>query len=98
MRTLNEYEDLEQIEDTIVDDLRGARGAHRGIWASALAHKERQIVTRTDGGESVQIEIYKEADANIVALAKRVKARCRASWTSRRTKSARTAVRRKRGR
>ena len=37
------------------------------------AHKEREILTRTDGGESVQIEIYKEGDANIVALAGRVR-------------------------
>ena len=38
------------------------------------AHKEREILTRTDSQESVQIDIFKEADANIVALAKRVKA------------------------
>ena len=44
------------------------------------SHKEREILTRTDGGESVQIEIFKEGDANIVALAKRVKA-CSASST-----------------
>jgi HAE1 family hydrophobic/amphiphilic exporter-1 len=37
------------------------------------SHKEREIITRTDGGESVQIEIYKEADTNSVALARRVK-------------------------
>jgi multidrug efflux pump subunit AcrB len=38
------------------------------------SHKEREIITRTDGGPSVQIEIYKEGDANIVNLAKRVRA------------------------
>jgi multidrug efflux pump subunit AcrB len=38
------------------------------------AHKEREILTRTDGKPSVQIEIYKEGDANIVSLAKRVRA------------------------
>ena len=36
------------------------------------AHKEREIMTRTDGAESVQIDIYKEADANMVAVAKTV--------------------------
>jgi HAE1 family hydrophobic/amphiphilic exporter-1 len=38
------------------------------------AHKEREIVTHTDGASSVQIEIFKEGDANIVALAKRIHA------------------------
>jgi len=41
------------------------------VWA----HKERQITTRTDGHDSVQIEIFKEADTNIVSLAHRVKER-----------------------
>jgi multidrug efflux pump subunit AcrB len=34
-------------------------------------HREREILTRTQR-ESVQIDIYKEADANIVAVAKAV--------------------------
>ncbi|HKS38360.1 MAG TPA: efflux RND transporter permease subunit, partial [Verrucomicrobiae bacterium] len=37
-------------------------------------HKEREIMTRTDGAESVQIDIYKEADANMVAVAKAITA------------------------
>ena len=41
---------------------------------SSWGHKEREILTRTDGGESVQIDIFKEADANIVALAQAVSA------------------------
>jgi HAE1 family hydrophobic/amphiphilic exporter-1 len=41
------------------------------VWAN----HERQITTSTDGRESVQIEVFKEADANIVALAARVKER-----------------------
>ena len=35
-------------------------------------NKEREIITRINGEESVEIEIYKEADANIVNVAKRV--------------------------
>ena len=74
VRTINEFQDLGQIEETII-----ARVDDRDIRVSDLgevlyANKERQILTRTDGGASVQIEIYKEADANIVALAKAIKA------------------------
>ena len=34
--------------------------------------RDREMLTHTDGMESVQIDIYKEADANMVAVAKRV--------------------------
>jgi HAE1 family hydrophobic/amphiphilic exporter-1 len=74
VRTLNEFEDLAQIENTIVATFEGREVRVGDIGRAERTHRERQIVTRTDGGESVQIEIFKEADANIVALAKRVKA------------------------
>ena len=50
---------------------RGATCACSDLGRGERAHKEREIVTRADGGESVQIEVFKEADANIVALAAR---------------------------
>jgi hydrophobic/amphiphilic exporter-1 (mainly G- bacteria), HAE1 family len=75
VRTLNEYRDLEQMRDTIVAVREDRPIRVRDLGRVEWAHKERQITTRTDGRESVQIEIFKEADANIVALAKRVKER-----------------------
>ncbi len=75
VRTLNEYTSLEQIADTIVE-MRGDRAIRiRDLGEVTWSHKERRISTRTEGSESVQIEIFKEADANIVALAERVRAR-----------------------
>jgi HAE1 family hydrophobic/amphiphilic exporter-1 len=74
VRTLNEYEDLDQISQTVVARFEGREVRVRDIGSVARGHKEREIETRTNGGESVQIDIYKEADANIVALAERVKA------------------------
>jgi HAE1 family hydrophobic/amphiphilic exporter-1 len=75
VRTLNEYDSLEQIGDTIVSSTDGRQVRIRDLGAVVWANQERQITTRTDGRESVQIEVFKEADANIVALAQRVKAR-----------------------
>jgi len=75
VRTLNEYEDLQQMEDTIVATRGGRQIRVRDIGTVSWSNKERQITTRTDGRESVQLEVFKEADANIVALAKRVKER-----------------------
>ncbi len=73
VRTLNEYESLQQIADTVVARYEGRDVRISAIGEVVRAHKEREILTRTDSHESVQIEIFKEADANIVALAKRVK-------------------------
>ncbi len=75
VRTLNEYTDLEQIRDTIVA-IRDDRPVRiRDLGEVGWAHAERQIVTHTDGRPSVQVEIFKEADANIVSLAQRVRER-----------------------
>ncbi len=74
VRTLNEYQTLEQIEETVLVRLEERQIRIKDIGRVEFAHKERQILTRTNGGESVQIEILKEADANMVAMAKAVKA------------------------
>jgi HAE1 family hydrophobic/amphiphilic exporter-1 len=75
VRTLNEFDNLEQIGDTIVAFTGGRQVRIRDLGEVVWANAERQITTRTDGLESVQIEVFKEADANIVALAERVKER-----------------------
>ena len=66
VRTLNEYENLQQMEDTIVATREGRQIRVRDLGRVEWSHKERQITTRTDGRESVQLEVFKEADANIV--------------------------------
>jgi len=75
VRTLNEYKDLDQMRDTVVASIGGRQVRIRDVGDVEWGHRERQIVTHTDGRESVQIEVFKEADANIVALADRVKER-----------------------
>ncbi len=74
VRTLNEFENLDQISETIIVNLNGRDIRVKDLGRVVRSHKEREIMTRTDGNESVQIEVFKEGDANIVALAKRVKA------------------------
>lgn len=39
----------------------------------SLGYEERDTLTRLDGNESVEIAIYKEADANIVAVAEHIR-------------------------
>jgi len=74
VRTLNEYGGLEQIASTIVARKDGRDLRVSDVGTVVRAHADRQMATRTDGADSVQIEIFKEADANIVALAARVRA------------------------
>lgn len=72
VRTLNEYTSLEEIGETVVFRFEGREVRVKDIASVERAHKDRDMITRTDGQESVQIDIYKEADANIVAVAKAV--------------------------
>ena len=72
VRTLNEFEDLHQIEETVVANIGGRQLRVKDLGHVIRSHKERQIATNTDGKPSVQIDIYKEADANMVALARTV--------------------------
>ena len=72
IRTLNELESIDEISGLVVAR-RDDAGIHLGDIARVfLAHKDREVITRVNGRESVEIEVYKEADANIVAVARRI--------------------------
>jgi multidrug efflux pump subunit AcrB len=72
IRTLNEFQNVDEIGALIVARQGGADIRLRDIGRVFKDHKDREIITRVNGNESVEIEIYKEADANIVAVARRV--------------------------
>jgi len=73
IRTLNEFQTVDEIAELIVAQHGGADIYLRDVAEVYRSHKDREIVTRVNGGESIEIEIYKEADANIVAVAHRVR-------------------------
>ena len=72
IRTINEYQTLEEIADTIVFRREGREIRVKDLGEVIHGQRDREMLTHTDGMESVQIDIYKEADANMVAVAKRV--------------------------
>jgi len=72
VRTLNEYENLDEIADTVVTRIADRNVRVKDLGRVIRTQKDREIMTHTDGSESVQIDIYKEADANMVAVAKAV--------------------------
>ena len=74
VRTINEFKDLASIENTLLSIVDGREIRVRDVGRVQLSHREREMVTFTDGESSVQIDVFKEADANIVDLADRVRA------------------------
>jgi hypothetical protein len=74
VRTLNEYRTLDEIAATVLTTIDGRPVRVGDVARVVRAHRERQIVTRADGRESVALDLYKEGDANLVALSKRMRA------------------------
>jgi HAE1 family hydrophobic/amphiphilic exporter-1 len=73
VRTLNEFRTVEEIAEVVIGHFNGREIKVKDIARVLRTNKEREIITRVNEQESVEIEIYKEADANIVAVAQRVK-------------------------
>ncbi len=75
VRTLNEFKSLDEIGELIIAQEGDADIRLRDVALVERSHKDREILTRVNGRESVELEIYKEADANIVAVAQAVRDR-----------------------
>lgn len=75
VRTVNEFRDLGEIADAVVGERQGVPLRVRDIARVERSFKDRDMVTRVNGRESVEVEIYKEADANIVALSRTLQER-----------------------
>lgn len=75
VRTLNQFQGLEEIEDVIVTRQNGNTIYLKDVATIEQAYKEREAITRLNGKEAVEIAIYKEGDANTVAVAEALKER-----------------------
>ena len=73
IRTINEYQNLDEIADTIVFRRDGREIRIKDLGQVVYGQRDREMMTKTDGSESVQIDIYKEADANMIKVAADVK-------------------------
>jgi len=72
IRTLNEFQSLQDIADIAIARKGNVDIRLRDIATVERSHEEREIITRVNGTESIEVEIYKEADANIVEVARTV--------------------------
>jgi HAE1 family hydrophobic/amphiphilic exporter-1 len=75
VRMLNQFTSVEEIRNIIIRDQQGRKivlGDVAEVWQGV---KDRGVIARYNGKESVEMAIYKEGDANTVTVAKAVKAR-----------------------
>ncbi|MBI5365152.1 MAG: efflux RND transporter permease subunit [Planctomycetes bacterium] len=75
VRTLNEFRDVAEIGELSIVRRGDAVIRVKDVATIERTHAERQVVTRVDGREAVEIALYREAGANIVELADRVQER-----------------------
>jgi HAE1 family hydrophobic/amphiphilic exporter-1 len=69
VRTVNEFRDVGDIGEIVVVRREGRDVRLSDIASVVPGYKDREVITRVDGREAVEIEVYKEADANIVEMA-----------------------------
>jgi HAE1 family hydrophobic/amphiphilic exporter-1 len=75
VRTLNEFQDIDEFRDAIVAHVAGQPVYLRDVATVEQGYKDREAITRVKGQESVELAIYKEGDANTVQVAERIRNR-----------------------
>jgi HAE1 family hydrophobic/amphiphilic exporter-1 len=70
IRTINEFDDLDEIADLIIFQNEGASVRLGEVARVYMGAKEREEITRVKGRECVEISLYKEGDANTVTVAR----------------------------
>jgi HAE1 family hydrophobic/amphiphilic exporter-1 len=73
VRTLNEFRNINEIGDIIIAKKDKVLVRLKDLADISYSHKERKVITRVNKLESIEVNIYKEADANIVDVSNRVK-------------------------
>jgi len=75
VRTVNEFRGLEDVAEAILHEGGGRVVRLRDVASIRRGIKEREIVSRVQGEEAVELAIYKEGSANTVQVARAVKRR-----------------------
>ncbi len=74
VRTIGEYLRPSDLEDVVIDSSQGAIVRLRDVAKVVRGHQEREIITRIDGAESVEVAIFKEGGTNTVTVSDAVRA------------------------
>ncbi|MGA9422430.1 MAG: efflux RND transporter permease subunit, partial [Rhodanobacteraceae bacterium] len=74
VRTVNQFANLAQMGDMLIKVDQGVPIRLKDVATISQGYKERTGIVRIDGHEAVELAVYKEGDANTVAVAGRVRA------------------------
>lgn len=72
VRTLNEFKNLDEIGEIIIGEIGRAPIKLNDVGRVFRGHKERDLVTRINGREGVEVAIFKEGDANTIQVSRDV--------------------------
>ena len=78
VRMLNEFQSVEEIRAMVLRDREGRAIALEDVARVWRGSKDRQIIARLNGNESVEMAVYKEGDANTVTVSQAVHRRLQA--------------------
>ncbi len=73
VRTINEFLRPEDLEPIVIDSTQGAIVRLEDVARVVKGHKEREVITRIGGQESVDVAIYKEGGTNTVTVSDAVR-------------------------
>jgi HAE1 family hydrophobic/amphiphilic exporter-1 len=73
VRTVNEFLRPEDLEQVVIDSSQGAVVRVEDVARVFKGHKERDVITRINGQESVEIAVYKEGGTNTVKVSDAVR-------------------------
>jgi HAE1 family hydrophobic/amphiphilic exporter-1 len=73
VRTINEFLGPQDLKPIVVDNSQGAIVRLEDVARVFRGHKERAVITRIDGEESVEVALYKEGGTNTVTVSDAVR-------------------------
>ncbi len=74
VRTVNEFLRPEDLRAVVIDSAQGALVRVSDVARVVRSHKEREIITRINGLESVEVAVFKEGGTNTVTVSDAVRA------------------------
>jgi HAE1 family hydrophobic/amphiphilic exporter-1 len=68
VRTVNEFVRPSDLEEVVIDRSGGAIVRLEDVAHVRMGHKEREVISRINGHESVEVAVYKEGGTNTVTV------------------------------
>ena len=73
VRTLHEFDDLDQIRRTIVRETPEGRVRVEDVARVVRGHRDRDIITRTGDQEGIELALHREGSANTMMVAESIR-------------------------